>query len=309
MQKKDLVAIKDWNEEEIKHLFRTAARIKEYQKAGVEYHPLKGKSLGMLFSKASTRTRVSFEVGMFQLGGYPLYLDIKANLQVARGESIEDTAVVLSRYLDGIMIRTYAHNDVEKLAEFSTAPVINGLTDLLHPCQVLTDIFTFVEHRGDPKGATVAYIGDGNNMAHSWLYGAARTGMNLNIASPSGYEVDANVLKEAKQIAENNNCTLNIMNDPKAAVKDVDVVYTDVWASMGEEEEHAERVNKFKDFQLNRDLLDLADKDALVMHCLPAHRGEEITDDVMDDPKYSVVFDEAENRMHLQKGILYLLMK
>ncbi len=308
MLKKDLVSILDWNEEEIKHLFKTAERIKNYQKTGVEFHSLKGKTLGMMFSKASTRTRVSFEVGMYQLGGYPLYLDIKANLQVGRGETIEDTARVLSRYLDGIMIRTFSHDDVVKLAKYSSIPVINGLTDLLHPCQVLTDIFTFIEHRGDPKGANVVFIGDGNNMAHSWLNGAARCGMNLTIASPKGFEVKKDVFDAASAVAKYNGCTLKLTNDPREAVKGADLLYTDVWASMGQEAEAKERVKKFEGFQLNRELVDLADKDVLIMHCLPAHRGEEITDDVIDDPKHSVVFDEAENRLHLQKGILHILM-
>ncbi len=309
MQKKDLISIKDWTEEEIKHLFYTAAKIKGYQKTNLKFHPLEGKTLGMMFAKASTRTRVSFEVGMYQLGGYPLYLDIKANLQVARGESIEDTAKVLSGYLDGIMIRTYNHDDVVKLAEFGTIPVINGLTDLLHPCQVLTDIFTFMEYRGEAKGATVAFIGDGNNMAHSWLYGAARTGMNLNIVSPKDYQVNKEIYEDAKKIAKDNNCKLSLFEDPKEAVKNVDLIYTDVWASMGQEAEQKKRAKAFAGYKVDRDLLNRADKNALVMHCLPAHRGDEITSDVMDDRKHSAIFDEAENRLHLQKGILYLLMK
>lgn len=309
MNKRDLVSIKDWTEKEIEHLFYTAEKIKGYQKTNFEFHPLAGKTLGMMFAKSSTRTRISFEVGMYQLGGYALYLDTKRNLQTGRGETIEDTGRVMSGYLDGIMIRTFSHDDVLKLAEYSTIPVINGLTDLLHPCQVLTDIFTFYEKRGNVKGATVAYVGDGNNMAHSWLYGAARTGMNLHIASPQGYEVNKDIYDDAKKIAEKNNCTLKLFTDPVEAVKDVDLVYTDVWASMGQEEEHDKRVKIFKPYQVNRELIDHADKDVLVMHCLPAHRGEEITDDVIDDVKHSVAFQEAENRLHLQKGILYLLMK
>jgi len=308
MRTKDLVAIKDLHIDEVFEIFEESRRIKDYTKKGIPFRPLEGKSLGMLFSKSSTRTRVSFEVGMYQLGGYPMYLDIKKNLQMGRGETVHDTAKVLSRYLDGIMIRTFAHDDVVQLAKHASIPVINGLTDLFHPCQILADIFTLTEKYRIIGGLTVAFVGDGNNVANSWLFGAAKTGINLNIVTPKGYECDAKLLEEAREIGKATGSAIKTFNDPTDGVKGVDVIYTDVWASMGQEDEAAKRVKEFEGYQINSKLVSHANKDYKVMHCLPAHRGEEITDEVIDDEAHSIVFDEAENRMHVQKGILYLLM-
>ncbi len=308
MRNRHLIAIKHLHIDEIFEIFEETKRIKDLTKKGIPFKPLEGKTLGMLFSKSSTRTRISFEVGMYQLGGYPMYLDIKKSLQMRHGESIYDTANVLSRYLNGIMIRTYDHSDAEKLAEYGTIPVINGLTDLFHPCQILTDIYTIIEKFGILGGIRVAFIGDGNNVANSWLFGAAKTGINLNLIIPEGYECKPELLEEAQQIAKNTGSVIQIFNNAAEGVKDADVVYTDVWASMGQEEEAEKRNEIFSKFQVNRALLENASKNYKVMHCLPAHRGVEITDEVMDDMAHSIVFDQAENRMHVQKAILYLLM-
>ena len=309
MKKKDLIAISHLSSDDIFEIIQQTRRIKDYGKRGVIFHPLRGKTLGMMFSKSSTRTRISFEVGMYQLGGYPLYLDMKKSLQTGRGEAIKDTALVMSRYLDAIMIRTFNHSEVVELAKHATIPIINGLTDLLHPCQILSDIFTIHEKLGKVKGLKIAYIGDGNNVANSLLYGASKTGMHLTIATPEDYRPNQKVVKEAKKFAQKNGGKIRLTQDPKSAVKNCDIIYTDAWASMGQEEEAEKRKEIFQKYQVNKALLKGASKDVLVMHCLPAHRGDEITDDVMDNPKHSIIFDQAENRLHTQKAILYILLK
>jgi ornithine carbamoyltransferase len=260
----------------------------------------------MIFEKSSTRTRVSFEVGMYQLGGQALFLSA-GDLQIGRGEPIADTAKTLSRYLDGIMIRTFAQATVEELAQHASIPVINGLTDLHHPCQALADLFTVREKRGKLAGLRFAYVGDGNNVANSLIEACVKTGVHISIACPPGYEPDAGVMAEAKKAASRSGSELKIFNDPVKAVKDADIVYTDVWASMGQEKEHAKRIDAFRGFQVDAKLMKNAGRDALVMHCLPAHRGEEIAAEVIDGPQ-SVVFDQAENRLHTQKAILEMLM-
>lgn len=306
MKGRDIISIHDLSREEVEQILDTAHVLKMKNKLGELYHPLKGKTLGMIFQKSSTRTRVSFEVGMWQLGGYALFLSAN-DLQLKRGETIADTARNLSRYLDGIMIRTFDHQDVIDLAGYSSIPVINGLTDLLHPCQVLSDLFTIREKKGRLDGIKLAYIGDGNNMAHSLMYGGAKMGMNVVICSPSGFEPDPEVTRLSRLDAAKSGATINVQDDPAEAVKDADIIYTDVWTSMGMEEEYEERLKSFKRYQVNGTLLEKAQEDVLVMHCLPAHRGEEITDEVIDGPR-SIVFDQAENRLHAQKAILALVM-
>jgi len=306
MKGRDIISIHDLTSEEVNQILDTAHILKMKQKIGEIYHPLQGKTLGMIFQKASTRTRISFEVAMWQLGGYALFLSA-TDLQLKRGETIADTARVLSRYLDGIMIRTYAHQDVLDLAKYSTVPVINGLTDLLHPCQVLSDLFTIKEKLGFLQGVNLVYIGDGNNMAHSLMFGGAKTGMHVTICSPTGYEPDSDITSSARQDALKTGATINIHSNPLEAVIDADIIYTDVWASMGQEEEHQKRVEAFKDYQVNNKLLAGLKDGLLVMHCLPAHRGEEITDEVVDGPN-SIVIDQAENRLHVQKAILTLVI-
>ena len=304
---KDLLSIHDLTTQEVYEILALAKELKMKQKAGIEHHLLKGKTLGMIFQKSSTRTRVSFETGMYQLGGTALFLSDR-DLQIGRGEPIKDTARVMSRYLDGIMIRTFAHQDVEEFAAYADVPVINALTDLLHPCQVLTDLFTAQEHKGcDLKGLKLAYIGDGNNMTNSLMYGCAKVGMHFVAATPSGYEPDAAVTEEAKADAALTGGSITLVHDVYEAAKDADILYTDVWASMGQEAEHGERVQIFKGYQINKELLAVADKRAIVMHCLPAHRGEEITADVLE-ANAAVIFDEAENRLHVQKAIMALTM-
>ncbi|MBI5167432.1 MAG: ornithine carbamoyltransferase [candidate division NC10 bacterium] len=304
--KKDLLSIHDLSLSEIEGIFELAAELKARQKRGERYTPLMGKTLAMIFEKPSTRTRVSFEVGMHQLGGHALFLNPR-DIQLGRVETVADTARVLSRYVDGILIRTYSQERVEELACHSSVPVINGLSDLTHPCQILADLFTVKEKRGELKGLKVAYIGDGNNVAHSWLYGAAKTGIDLSIARPRGFGPDEGVLSKALKDAEASGARLKVMDDPIQAAKGADVLYTDVWASMGQEEEHAKRVKAFKGFQVNQGLVAIAKRDVLVMHCLPAHRDEEITDEVLDGP-HSIVLDQAENRLHVQKAILVKLL-
>jgi ornithine carbamoyltransferase len=302
--KKDLVTIYDLTKAEIEAILHKAAGLKEMQRQGKPYQPLAGKTLAMIFEKPSTRTRVSFETGMFQLGGHALSLNPQET-QLGRGEAIADTARVLSRYVDGIMIRTFAQERVEEMARFATIPVINGLSDLLHPCQILSDIFTMTEKLGHQYGGLkVAYVGDGNNMANSWINGALRLGFDLWLACPSGYETNAEILSRAQ--AEGSSRII-LTHDPKEAVEGAHVINTDVWASMGQEGERAKRIKAFQGYQVNADLVRRARKDAIVMHCLPAHRGEEITDEVMDGT-HSAVFDQAENRLHVQKAILTLLM-
>ena len=303
---RDFIALADYTKEELEYLINLAIELKRKQKAGEVYHPLAGKTLGMIFEKSSTRTRVSFEVGMYQLGGHALFLS-KDDLQLGRGETISDTAQVMSRYLDGIMIRTFAHRTVIDLARSATIPVINGLTDMSHPCQVLADYQTILEHKGRLAGLKVAYIGDGNNMAHSLMMGAAKLGVNMAVASPEGYAPDAHVVAQCKEQAGLTGAELLITQDPAEAAAAADVIYTDVWASMGFEEEQKVREQAFKSFQVNEDLVRYAKPDYIFMHCLPAHRGEEVSADVIDGGN-SVIFDEAENRLHAQKAILAALM-
>lgn len=304
--KKDFISLHDFEEQEIFRLIELAIQLKKELHAGIAHPILKGKTLGMIFTKSSTRTRVSFEVGMTQLGGYPLFLS-SADIQLGRGESIYDTAQVLSRYLDGIMIRTYAHQDVLDLGRFASIPVINGLTDLLHPCQVLADLQTIYEHKGKLKGLKLAYIGDGNNMTHSLLYGCAKVGMDISVATPEQYECNEEVEENAMEDAKKSGSNIILTHDPAEAVRDADVVYTDTWVSMGQEEEKAVRQKVFMPYQVNAQLFSLADPDAIFMHCLPAYRGFEVTEDIIDGP-HSVIFDEAENRLHAQKAVMATFM-
>jgi len=302
--KKDFISIYDLTLAEIETILHKAAEIKGMHRQGAAYRPLEGKTLAMVFEKPSTRTRVSFEVGMYQLGGHALSLNPQES-QLGRGEPIADTARVLSRYVDGIMIRTFAHTRVEEMARFASIPVINGLSDLLHPCQILSDIFTITEKRGDNyRKLKVAYVGDGNNVANSWINGAVRLGFALSLACPPGYGPDAQILARAQ--AEGGSRII-LTHDPQEAVEQAHVINTDVWASMGQEKEQAKRRKAFQGYQVNADLLSRARPDCLVMHCLPAHRGEEITNEVLEGPQ-SVVFDQAENRLHVQKAILILLL-
>jgi ornithine carbamoyltransferase len=304
--KKDLLAISDLTPRELDDVLKLSASLKKLRKQGRMHQPLKGKSLGMIFEKSSTRTRVSFEVGMYQLGGQALFLSAN-DLQIGRGEPVADTARTLSRYLDGIMIRTFAQATVEELARHASVPVINGLTDLHHPCQALADLFTIREKRGNLRGLKFSYVGDGNNMAHSLIEACVKAGMHISLACPPGYEPDAGIMRDAKLVAAQTGSEVRLSNDPGKAVTNADIVYTDVWASMGQESEHAKRVNAFRGYQVDAKLMKLADPKALVMHCLPAHRGEEIAAEVIDGPQ-SAVFDQAENRLHTQKAVLELLM-
>jgi ornithine carbamoyltransferase len=301
--KKDLITIYDLTKAEIEAIIRKAAELKGMHQQGIAYRPLAGKTLAMIFEKPSTRTRVSFEVGMYQLGGHALSLSPQ-NTQLGRGEAIADTARVLARYVEGIMIRTFAHERVEEMARFASIPVINGLSDLLHPCQILSDIFTIWERRGKYQGLKVAYVGDGNNVANSWINGALRLGFDLWLACPPAYGPDERILSRAQKEGSSR---IILTHDPLEAAEGAHVINTDVWASMGQEGERAEREKAFQGYQVNADLIRRARQDVMVMHCLPAHRGEEITDEVMDGP-HSVVFDQAENRLHVQKAILTLLM-
>jgi len=300
---KDFLCLSDWSLADLEAIFALTTELKEKQKQGTPHRLLEGQTLGMLFEKSSTRTRVSFEVGMFQLGGHALFLH-SGTTQLGRGEPIKDTARVMARYCDGIMIRTYSQAAVEQLAEHSYVPVINGLTDLYHPCQIMADLFTVSEHKSDYRSLKYCWIGDGNNMANSWINAAAVFGFELRVATPKGYEADAAVIARAEQAG----AKLLFTNDPKEAAAGVDVLNTDVWASMGQEEEQAIRQKAFAGFQLNAELLKLADPECVVMHCLPAHRDEEITDEVMEGP-HSIIFDEAENRLHVQKAIMATLME
>lgn len=303
---RDFIALIDYTSEELHYLLELAIDLKRKQRAG-EAHPLlKGKTLGMIFEKSSTRTRVSFEVGMYQLGGHALFLS-KNDLQLGRGETIWDTAQVMSRYLDGIMIRTYGHKTVIELARGATIPVINGLTDLSHPCQALADYQTILEKKGKLRGLKLAYIGDGNNMVHSLMVGGCKLGVDVAVATPEGYEPDAEVIALAKEIALQQGVNLQIVRDPLEAIEQADVVYTDVWASMGFEAEQAERVKAFSNYQVNEELVKRAKKDYIFMHCLPAHRGEEVSAGVIDG-EHSVIFDQAENRLHTQKAIMAAIM-
>jgi ornithine carbamoyltransferase len=303
---KDLLSVHDLSTKEINDILHLAKTLKAQLKNGEEHHLLKGKTLGMIFQKASTRTRVSFEVGMWQLGGAALFLNAN-DMQIGRGEPVKDTARVLSRYVDGIMIRTFSHDEVIELAEFAKVPVINALTDLMHPCQALTDIFTVLEHKGTLKGLKMVYIGDGNNMVNSLLQACAKVGMDISIATPKGYGPDAAIVAEALTVAAITGSKIILCEDPLEAAKDADVLYTDVWASMGKEVEQEDRREVFAHYQINQEVMNVAKEDAIVLHCLPAHRGEEITEEVLES-KHSVVFDQAENRLHVQKAIMVLLM-
>lgn len=304
---KDMLSIHDLSVDEVQEILALAKELKAKQKAGVPHKILEGKTLGMIFEKSSTRTRVSFETGMYQLGGQALFLSNR-DLQLGRGEPIRDTARVLSRYLDGIMIRTFGHDRVEELAKWADIPVINALTDLLHPCQVLTDLLTIEEYKGkNLKGLKMAYVGDGNNMTNSFLYGCAKVGMTFVAATPEDYRPDATVFKNALEDAKETGASLSLVTDPKEAVKDADIVVTDTWASMGQEAEHEARKKIFAPYQVNKELLEGADKRVIVMHCLPAYRGEEITEEVLE-ANADVIFDEAENRLHTQKAIMALTM-
>ncbi|MBO5590700.1 MAG: ornithine carbamoyltransferase [Acidaminococcaceae bacterium] len=306
LKHKDLLSIHDLSTEEVLKILDVAKKLKKMQKEGVPHEFCKGQTLAMLFSKASTRTRVSFETGFHQLGGHAIYLNDKDS-QIGRGEPIRDTARVLSRMVDGIMIRTFSHDSVIELAKYASIPVINGLTDLLHPCQALTDLLTIEEHQKTLEGRKLVYVGDGNNMAHSLMYACAKVGMHMVCASPKGYQPDPAVVKQAQEDAALTGCTVSVEEDIFKAVKGADVLYTDVWTSMGQEAEREVRLQALHDYQINGELLKAAHEDAIIMHCLPAHRGEEITEEVLEGP-HSVVWDEAENRLHTQKAIMVLLM-
>lgn len=299
--KRDFVSMLDV-EDDLVGLLELAASIKNRTEAGEPYEPLRGRSLAMIFEKSSTRTRVSFEVGMTQLGGHALFLSPN-DLQLGRGETIADTARVLSRYVDGIMYRAFRNENVRELASNASVPVINGLDDREHPCQTIADLFTIKERKGELKGLKLTYVGDGNNVCNSLLLGTAIVGMDMTAACPPGYEPDPEILAHARRIAKETGSTLEVVHDPGAGVRGAAILYTDVWVSMGQEKEREERESIFRPYQVNAKLLALAKPDALVMHCLPAHRGLEITDEVMDGPQ-SIVFDQAENRLHAQKAIL-----
>ncbi|WP_047153520.1 ornithine carbamoyltransferase [Aneurinibacillus tyrosinisolvens] len=304
---RDFLCLSDFTKEEILYLLELAAKLKEEQKQGIAHPLLAGKTLGMIFDKASTRTRVSFEVGMYQLGGTALFMSGR-DLQIGRGEPIPDTAQVLSRYLDGIMIRTFSDAMVQELADYASIPIINGLTDMQHPCQVMADFQTILEQRGKLEGLKMAYVGDGNNMVHSLMIGAAKVGMHISVASPEGYQPDAGVTEMTRRFAAETGSQVVVTADPREAVAGADIIYTDVWASMGQEEEQQERIQKFNGFEVNEALLQSAKPDYVFMHCLPAHRGEEVAAEIIDG-SHSVVFDQAENRLHAQKAILVATMR
>ena len=299
---KHLLKLLDLTSEEITEILNLADQLKYENKNGIDHKLLKGKTLGMIFQKSSTRTRVSFETGMYQLGGQALFLSNR-DLQIGRGEPVQDTARVLSRYLDGIMIRTFEQKEVEDLAEYGSIPIINGLTDFCHPCQVLADLMTIREYKGSFDGLKLCFIGDGNNMANSLIVGCLKVGMNIAVACPKGYEPDAQVLEFAKGYGDK----FTLTTSPAEAAKDADVVYTDVWASMGEESEAEERKKVFAGYQVNDEIMSVAKKDAMVQHCLPAHREEEITAKVFE-AHADEIFDEAENRLHAQKAVMVKLM-
>ncbi|EJL46857.1 ornithine carbamoyltransferase [Brevibacillus agri] len=303
---KDFLRVDEFNGDELMELLHLAAHIKQLQKLGQPFQPLQGKTLGMIFDKASTRTRVSFEVGMHQLGGLGMFMSGK-ELQLGRGEPISDTAKVLSRYVDAIMIRTFSHSYVEELAEHASIPIINGLTDLYHPCQALADMLTIWEHKGKLKGVKLAYVGDGNNVANSLVLAAVLLGLEVRVATPVGYEMDAAIVAKAVEYAKKSGGKMMVTHDPKEAVAGADAVYTDVWTSMGFEEENEVRLKAFANYQVNEQLVAQADRNYLFLHCLPAHRGEEVTAGVIDGPS-SVIFDQAENRLHAQKAILAALV-
>ena len=305
--KKDLLKMDDLSKEEILDILNLADQLKYEQKHSIEHHLLKGKSLGMIFEKASTRTRVSFEVGIYQLGGNALFLSDK-DLQIGRGEPIEDTARVLSRFMQGIMIRTFSQKEAETLAKYSSIPIINGLTDDEHPCQVLADLMTIRENKNILEGLKVAFIGDGNNMANSLMIGCLKVGMNFAIASPEKYTASEKYLARAKEIAKKENVKFTITTSPQEAVENADVVITDVWTSMGHEEEAEDRIKCFQGFQVNKELLKYANEDVMVLHCLPCHRNEEIAAEILEEHA-DEIFNESENRLHAQKAVLVKLIK
>ncbi len=303
---KHMLRLSDYTPDEIMQVLSLALKLKKQLKEGLRPPLLAGKILAMIFTKSSTRTRVSFEAGIYQLGGTAQFLSSN-DIQLGRGEPISDTAQVLSRMVDGIMIRTFAQSDVEDLAKYGTIPVINGLTDMLHPCQILADLMTYYEHKGSFTGK-LAFIGDGNNVANSLLVGCAKLGLDIAVGCPEGFDPDADVLTAAKQAAAQSGSEIVITHDPNEAVEDADAVYTDVWASMGQESGAQDKYKHFSDYQVNEKLTARCKEDFIFLHCLPAHRGEEVTEAVIDGP-HSVVFDEAENRLHAQKAVMALLMK
>ncbi len=301
--KKDLLSLLDLEKEDFEILFKRAIQLKERYAKGILDKLLTGKTLGLIFDKKSTRTRVAFETAMIQLGGYPIYMSTQ-DTQISRNEPAKDTARVLSRYIDCLAMRTFDHSLVEEFAKTSTIPVINALTDSFHPCQILSDLMTIIEQKGGYEGVKIVWVGDGNNVANSWVNAASVLDLDLTVACPDGFGIDADIVKAAFTDKKSH---IRFTNDPKEAVKNADVVYTDVWASMGDEGELSNRIEAFKGFQVNKALLSLAKKDVLVMHCLPAHRGEEISEDVLED-KNSVFWDQAENKRHMHKAILEKLI-
>lgn len=303
---RSFVTLDEYDTEELQTILRLAQRLKDEKKAGLRHEVLPGKTLAMIFQKTSTRTRVSFEVGMRQLGGHALFLSSQ-DIQLKLGETLGDTARVLGRMVDGIMARTYAHADVEELARYSGVPVINGLSDLLHPCQALADVMTIQEKKGRLQGIRLAYLGDSNNVTHSLLEAGAKLGMEVRVGSPAGYHPNPAILERARVAARRTGARLHVTEDPVEAVRDADVVYTDTWASMGQEAEHDARVRIMRPYQVNQKLVSTAAADYIFMHCLPAHRGEEVVDEILDGP-HSAVLDEAENRLHAQKALLALLL-
>lgn len=306
IQTKDLLHLRDLSAGQLADLLDSAAAIKQKWANKEDYQPLKGKILGMIFEKSSTRTRVSFEAGMLQLGGHAMFLSSN-DLQIGRGETVSDTAKVLSEYLDGIMIRTFEHEKIEELSAAASIPVINGLTDLYHPCQALADLLTIKEIKGQLSGLKLAYIGDGNNVLHSLMVACAKTGMNLSVAAPEGYLPNGEITRFAQGEAEKQGGSLKVLTSPEEAITDADIVYADVWTSMGQEAENAVRLKVFEPYQINKKLTELAKPDFLFLHCLPAHRGEEVTADVIDGPN-SAVFHQAGNRLHAQKAVLVDLL-
>ncbi|WP_028393155.1 ornithine carbamoyltransferase [Bacillus cihuensis] len=307
IQQKDFLTLANVFPDSILELLNLASTIKEKWAAGDEYHPLKGKTLGMIFEKSSTRTRVSFEVGMLQLGGHGLFLSSN-DIQIGRGETVSDTAKVLSQFVDGIMIRTFGHEKIEELANAATIPVINGLTDMFHPCQALADLLTIQEVKGKLAGLKMAYIGDGNNVVHSLMIACAKTGIDFSIACPPGYEPNKEIIEYAKKEAKQQGSEILVTHSPIEAIEGADIVYADVWTSMGQEAENAVRLEAFKKYQINAELVKHAKEDYIFMHCLPAHREEEVTAEIIDGPN-SVVFHQAGNRLHAQKAILVDLLQ
>jgi len=303
---RNFIDLSDFERYELRRFLDTAHDLKRKQKRGESHQLLKGKSLAMIFMKSSTRTRVSFEVGMTQLGGHALFLQ-PSGTQLGRGETIGDTAQVLSRYCDAIMARVFGHNEVADLAKFGSVPVINGLSDLLHPCQIMADMMTIEEHKGKLEGLKITYVGDSNNVSNSIMQGCTIMGMDVTIGSPNGYTPSEEIMKKSSELSKRYKTTLEVVNDPKEAVKNADVIYTDTFFSMGQEKDKAKE-DALMPFQVNRNLVEAARDNVIVMHCLPAHRDEELTSDIMDDSKYSVVFDQAENRLHAQKGIMALIV-